>query len=113
MNFTIKIDSNNGSVIKKALELIELQADVERKEKLFDLKTNGQAYATDPISCLELTVRTENCLLSEGIKTIYDLVISDRERLKRLPNLGKKSYDELCDVLDEIKYVTEFVKRRT
>ncbi|HHT7854454.1 TPA: DNA-directed RNA polymerase subunit alpha C-terminal domain-containing protein [Pasteurella multocida] len=48
---------------------------------------------------LEFTVRTENCLKAEGIVTVYDLVQYDEIFLLKTPNLGRKSLNEIKDVL--------------
>lgn len=43
----------------------------------------------------EFTVRTLNCLNSEQITTIRQLVKKHPNDLKKIPNLGKKSFDEI------------------
>ncbi len=48
---------------------------------------------------LELTVRSANCLKAESIYFIGDLVQRTEQELLRTPNLGKKSLNEMKDVL--------------
>lgn len=48
---------------------------------------------------LDFTVRTENCLKAEGIVTVYDLVQYTDSMLIKTPNLGRKSLNEIKDVL--------------
>ncbi len=54
-----------------------------------------------PVEDLELTVRSANCLKTEGIKFIGDLVQKTEVELLKTPNLGKKSLTEIKDVLAE------------
>ena len=48
---------------------------------------------------LELTVRSANCLKAENIYYIGDLVQRSESELLKTPNLGKKSLNEIKDVL--------------
>lgn len=49
----------------------------------------------------EITMRTWNCLRSEGIRTLRELDRPDRfSYLMRLPNFGRKSLRELTELLD-------------
>ena len=52
-----------------------------------------------PIDDLELTVRSANCLKSENIYYIGDLIQRTEVELLKTPNLGKKSLTEIKDVL--------------
>ena len=48
---------------------------------------------------LELTVRSTNCLKAESIFLIGDLILRSEFDLLKTPNLGKKSLNEIKDVL--------------
>ena len=52
-----------------------------------------------PIWDLNLTVRAYNCLLSNDIRTIEDLIKWTEYDLVRTPNLGKKSFKEIQTAL--------------
>lgn len=52
-----------------------------------------------PIDDLELTVRSTNCLKGEYIFYIGDLVQCDENRLLKTPNLGRKSLNEIKNIL--------------
>ncbi|MDX2164441.1 MAG: DNA-directed RNA polymerase subunit alpha [Gammaproteobacteria bacterium] len=52
-----------------------------------------------PVDDLELTVRSANCLKAENIYYIGDLVQRTEAELLKTPNLGKKSLNEIKDVL--------------
>ncbi len=54
-----------------------------------------------PLDELELTVRSANCLKAEHIHYIGDLVQKTESDLLRTPNLGKKSLNEIKEVLAE------------
>jgi DNA-directed RNA polymerase subunit alpha len=52
-----------------------------------------------PVDDLELTVRSANCLKAERIYYIGDLVQRSENDLLKTPNLGKKSLQEIKDIL--------------
>lgn len=52
-----------------------------------------------PVEDLELTVRSANCLKAENVHYIGDLVQRTETDLLKTPNLGKKSLNEIRDVL--------------
>ncbi|GMB94884.1 DNA-directed RNA polymerase subunit alpha RpoA [Helicobacter heilmannii] len=53
---------------------------------------------------LDLSARCFNCLDKIGIKYIGELVLMDAYELKGIKNLGKKSYDEIAEKLEQLKY---------
>ena len=53
-----------------------------------------------PVRDLELSIRSENCLLRGGIQTIGDLLQKSREDLLKIRNLGKISLTEIGERLD-------------
>ncbi|MFH1458226.1 MAG: DNA-directed RNA polymerase subunit alpha [Candidatus Omnitrophota bacterium] len=52
-----------------------------------------------PISELELSVRSSNCLREASIKTIADLVKRSEEEMLSFKNFGKKSLNEIKELL--------------
>ncbi len=52
-----------------------------------------------PVDDLELTVRSANCLKAENIYYIGDLIQRTENELLRTPNLGRKSLNEIKEVL--------------
>jgi DNA-directed RNA polymerase subunit alpha len=52
-----------------------------------------------PVSGLELSVRSNNCLVSAGIKNIAELVQLQESELLKFRNFGKKSLNELLDLV--------------
>lgn len=55
----------------------------------------------ETIECLDLSVRSYNCLIRNGIKTIGDLSNLSKEDLMMMRNLGRKSMNEVLDKLKE------------
>ena len=52
-----------------------------------------------PVDDLEFTVRSANCLKAENIYYIGDLIQRSENELLKAPNLGRKSLNEIKDVL--------------
>jgi DNA-directed RNA polymerase subunit alpha len=67
-------------------------------------QTGGSGPTIDPILLrpvdeLELTVRSANCLKAENIYYIGDLIQRTETELLKTPNLGRKSLNEIKEVL--------------
>jgi DNA-directed RNA polymerase subunit alpha len=54
-----------------------------------------------PVDELELSVRSYNCLMAANIKTIGDLVRRDEQEMLKFRNFGRKSLQELTQILQE------------
>jgi DNA-directed RNA polymerase subunit alpha len=79
------------------------QIDVGAEDGLFS-QPQRQASSFDPILLrpvdeLELTVRSANCLKAENIYYIGDLIQRTETELLKTPNLGRKSLNEIKEVL--------------
>jgi len=57
---------------------------------------------TKSIDHLELSVRSNNCLRSAGIKSVYELVQKTEEELLKTKNFGRKSLMEIKETLKEL-----------
>lgn len=55
-----------------------------------------------PVSELELSVRSSNCLKAAGIKTVADLVQKTEDEMLKYRNFGKKSLMEISEVLAKL-----------
>ena len=53
----------------------------------------------ESVDSLDLTVRTANCLKAENICTVGDLVLRSESELLKVPNLARKSLNEIKEVL--------------
>lgn len=56
------------------------------------------------LDSLNLSARCFNCLDRIGIRYIGELVLMSENDLKNVKNMGKKSYDEIADKLQELGY---------
>jgi DNA-directed RNA polymerase subunit alpha len=100
----------NGTIepeeaIRRAATILQeqLSAFVELKDEN-DIEPEKEEPEVDPILLrpvddLELTVRSANCLKTENIHYIGDLIQRTEVELLKTPNLGKKSLTEIKDVL--------------
>jgi len=59
-----------------------------------------------PVDELELSVRASNCLRSENIRTIGDLVCRSEDEISKIKHFGKKSLTEIKEKL--VKYKLSF-----
>ena len=72
---------------------------IERVEESPDLKK-----LTTNIDSLGLSARSFNCLDRSNIKLIGEIALMSINDLKNVKNLGKKSYDEIIEKLQEFGY---------
>ncbi|AFI05803.1 DNA-directed RNA polymerase subunit alpha [Helicobacter cetorum] len=56
------------------------------------------------IETMNLSARCFNCLDKIGIKYVGELVLMSEEELKGVKNMGKKSYDEIAEKLNDLGY---------
>ena len=100
----------NGTIdpeeaIRRAARILYDQLEVfVDLEDTADSATSERSLEVDPILLrpveeLELTVRSANCLKAENIHYIGDLIQRSEMDLLKTPNLGKKSLNEIKDVL--------------
>jgi len=74
-------------------ELAAFDAPVQRSSQQFD------PILLRPVDELELTVRSANCVKAENIYYIGDLIQRTENELLKTPNLGRKSLNEIKEVL--------------
>nr|WP_233485126.1 DNA-directed RNA polymerase subunit alpha [Candidatus Legionella polyplacis] len=87
-------------ILKRQLQAF-INIKIEEPEKI---EKKESSFMFDPILLrsvddLDLTVRSANCLKAENIHFIGDLVQKTESELLKTPNLGKKSMNEIKDVL--------------
>lgn len=96
--------SPEESVRLAARILVEQLSVFAALENTAEPETVSRAPQVDPILLrpvddLELTVRSANCLKAENIYYIGDLIQRTENELLKTPNLGRKSLNEIKEVL--------------
>ena len=67
-----------------------------------DTAVNLEDLLRQPIDHLDLSVRSMNCLKSDNIFYVGDLVMRSEQEMLRTPNFGRKSLTEIREVLDKM-----------
>ena len=67
-------------------------------------ETEDTEHYSHPIHELELSIRSENCLLRGGIQTVGELLQRSKEELLKIRNLGKISLKEIEERLTALGY---------
>lgn len=112
-SLTIELETNGTIDPEQAVrtaatilhEQIQPFVDLKALESLHEQpeqKPQIDALYLQPVESLELTVRSMNCLKTENIKRVGDLIIKTEYELLKTPNLGRKSLNEIKDVLKAI-----------
>ncbi|MCK5450322.1 MAG: DNA-directed RNA polymerase subunit alpha [Candidatus Omnitrophica bacterium] len=78
----------------------KLPEDIEDEEEESKGKEDLHKKMNKPISELELSVRSSNCLAEANIRTIGDLVGRKETEMLKYKNFGKKSLNEINAVLE-------------
>lgn len=94
-----------AKIIKEQLSIfINFDEDVEHPEEVEleddNDKINENLYRS--VDELELSVRSANCLKNAGIKLIGELVIRSEAEMLKTQNFGRKSLNEIKDVLADM-----------
>lgn len=76
---------------------VDLEAEASSEPSREDVSVDPMLLRS--VDDLELTVRSANCLKAENIFYIGDLIQRSESELLKTPNLGKKSLNEIKDVL--------------
>jgi DNA-directed RNA polymerase subunit alpha len=80
---------------EEQIEEIEEEQKKEEEEKI-----NENLFR--PVSELELSVRSSNCLKNANIKYIYELVQKTESEMLKTKNFGRKSLNEIKGILEEM-----------
>ena len=70
-------------------------------------------FLSRPVRDLELSIRSENCLLRGGIHSIGDLMSKNREDLLKIRNLGKISLREIEEKMEKLGAILTVDKGET
>lgn len=91
----------SATILRNQLDaFVDLSCEKKQEVEIERRKDNKIDHALLlPVDDLELTVRSANCLKAENIYYIGDLVKRTEVELLKTPNLGKKSLNEIKNVL--------------
>lgn len=78
----------------------EPEEEAEREEKEVEERVNENLFK--PVSELELSVRSSNCLKNANIRYIYELVQKTESEMLKTKNFGRKSLNEIKRILEEM-----------
>lgn len=107
----------NGSIspvnaLRQSAEILIEQFNIFAKdpedpeqEEAPDLGANAEMIRllSRSIDDIELGARAINCFKAQGISLVGHLVIREEAEVLKFPNFGKKTYDEVKQVLDSLK----------
>ncbi len=93
--------SKAAAILKKYFSVF---VEFEEEEELAESEDASESSSDNnimarPISDLDLSVRSSNCLKSASINTIGELMDYDKESLMKIKNFGKKSLTEIEEKL--------------
>ena len=89
--------------VREPVETEEKQPEVEEPPKPDPEEIKIEQF-NHPIHELELSIRSENCLLRGGVHTVGELLQKSRDELLKMRNLGKKSINEIEERLKVLGY---------
>jgi DNA-directed RNA polymerase subunit alpha len=98
MSRTIRVDDEVFAWLqKKAIALVDSPNSVLRRVAGIDVSFNQNMLR--PVSELELSPRSANCLENADINYVGDLVQKSDSELLRTPNFGRKGLNEVKELL--------------
>lgn len=103
--------SKNKELLSQINDSKKLNSELINKIKAIDTKKDESVLAITKIDSLPLTVRTYNCLVRGGIKSVEDLMQTSYHRLLKVRNLGRRSFEEIADVMKE-KYNWDVINQK-
>jgi DNA-directed RNA polymerase subunit alpha len=96
----------SAKILKDQLNVFlnfEEEDEVTHVEKVTPTITNPtNEFLLKPVSELELSVRSANCLQNANIKYIYELVSKTEGEMLRTKNFGRKSLNEIKEILSNM-----------
>ncbi len=97
--------AHSALIIKDHLSIFinfEEQRSNETGDALSEEKRRIKEYLAKSVAELEFSVRPANCLEAANVVTIADLVQKTEDEMLQTPNFGKKSLNEIREVLSDM-----------
>ncbi len=89
-----------SNILQRHLDIFVNYGEIPIEEEEEEEEDLGfKELISKPISELELSVRSANCLEAANIKTIGDLVVKTEAQMLKYKNFGKKSLSEIVAIL--------------
>jgi DNA-directed RNA polymerase subunit alpha len=93
-----------GKILKDHIQLFinfEIEPEEEETQEIDEEILRVKKLLRMSVDELELSVRSHNCLKNANIKIISDLVRLDESELLKFRNFGRKSLQEIQDILEK------------
>lgn len=100
-----KILADHFSVLSEIKKQEKVSVEVEAEKKKEDKQSKEDETKKKPIAELNLSTRTTNALLANGIKTVGGLLRYSEEKMKELEGLGDKGVKEILSKLKRLKLI--------
>lgn len=94
-----------SNILQRHLDIFVNYGELPEEEEEEEEEQQDEAFKeliSKPISELELSVRSANCLEAAQIKTIGDLIRKTEQQMLKYKNFGKKSLTEIGAILDSM-----------
>ncbi|MDQ6961162.1 MAG: DNA-directed RNA polymerase subunit alpha [Mariprofundaceae bacterium] len=104
-NGSITPEEAVGSAARIIQDQLAIFVDFNAHETQVYVEDNDQGLIellSQPIEHLDLSVRSMNCLKSDNVFYVGDLVIRTEQEMLRTPNFGRKSLTEIKEVLQRM-----------
>ena len=92
-----------AKIMQDQLQIFITFNDNEDKEEVKEEKLPFSVDLLRKVDDLELSVRSHNCLKNDNIAYIGDLVIKTEAEMLKTPNFGRKSLNEIKEVLTSME----------
>ncbi|MFQ8599705.1 MAG: DNA-directed RNA polymerase subunit alpha [Oscillospiraceae bacterium] len=98
--------SLGAKVLNEHLNMfVDLSGEVYSSDIMIEKDDKGKEKVLEmTIEELDLSVRSFNCLKRAGINTVEDLLNKTEDDMMKVRNLGKKSYEEVCNKLTSLGF---------
>ncbi len=97
--------STAAGILREHLDIFinpEERSEGKREQGFEESQREVNKHLSRSVNELELSVRAANCLKNANIKTIADLVQKSEGEMLRTKNFGKKSLNEIKEILSEM-----------
>jgi hypothetical protein len=96
------VDRRNGHAGRRGLLPFDVEPEEEVEEVIDEEQLRLMEVLNHSVEELELSVRSSNCLRDAGIRTLGDLVRKSEAEMLKYRNFGRKSLQELVDILSDM-----------